>query len=62
VVLCLLGFPLQGALASGGEHHKYVGMFHPVNAILLLGLSGSLAFTAWKAARAPEAVADASVP
>jgi hypothetical protein len=55
VVLCLLGFPLQGALASGGEHHKFVGMFHPVNAILLLGLSGSLAYTAWKASHAGEA-------
>ena len=54
VVLCLLGFPVQGVLASSGEHHKVVGMFHPVNAILLLGLSGSLAFTAWKAARADE--------
>ena len=54
VVLCLLGFPLQGVLASGGEHHKVVGMFHPVNAILLLGLSGSLAYTAWAAARAAE--------
>jgi hypothetical protein len=55
VVLCLLGFPLQGVLAASGEHHKYVGMFHPVNAILLLGLSGSLAFTAWSAARATSA-------
>lgn len=58
VVLCLLGFPLQGALASGGEHHKYVGMFHPVNAVLLLGLSGSLAFTAWRAARADDTLSE----
>jgi hypothetical protein len=61
VVLCLLGFPLQPLLAAGGEHHKYVGMFHPVNALLLLGLSGSLAYRAWAEARAsapaPEAAA-----
>ena len=61
VVLCLLGFPLQPLLASGGVHHRFVGMFHPVNALLLLGLSGSLAYTAWAEARArdeaPEAAA-----
>ena len=63
VVLCLLGFPLQPLLASGGVHHRFVGMFHPVNAFLLLGLSGSLAYTAWVEARArdhaPEAAAAA---
>lgn len=66
VVLCLLGFPLQPILAATGEHHKYVGMFHPVNAVLLLGLSGSLAYRAWTERRAPattgEAVAVPSAP
>jgi hypothetical protein len=52
VVLCLLGFPLQPILAAAGEHHRYVGMFHPVNAILLLGLSGALARRAWATRRA----------
>ena len=66
VVLCLLGFPLQPLLAAGGEHHKYVGMFHPVNAILLLGLSGYLAHRAWTKERAaapvPEAAAAVPTP
>jgi hypothetical protein len=59
VVLCLLGFPLQPILAASGEHHRYVGMFHPVNAILLLGLSGMLTRRAWAARRthAPEVAA-----
>ena len=34
-------------LASKGVHHKWVGMFHPVVAILLLGLSGFLAHRAF---------------
>ena len=53
IVLALLGFPVQPVLASTGEDHKWVGMFHPVNAALLLGLSGSLAYRAWTAYRAP---------
>ena len=52
VVLCLLGFPLQPLLAAGGEHHRYVGMFHPVNAMLLLGLSGYLTYQTWATRRA----------
>ncbi|MEN3343021.1 MAG: hypothetical protein V7644_2425 [Actinomycetota bacterium] len=59
VLLCLLGFPVQPLLAGGGEHHQWVGMLHPVNAMLLLGLSGYLAHRAWTtdrgAERAPEA-------
>src|SRR5258708_32686446 len=39
-VLCLLGFPVQPILSAAGEKHRNVGMFHPVNALLLLGLSG----------------------
>src|ERR1700758_3519596 len=30
VVLCLLGV-VQATLATEGFHHKWVGMFHPVN-------------------------------
>jgi hypothetical protein len=52
VVLCLLGFPVQPILAAAGEDQKFVGMFHPVNAILLLVLSGTLARRAWATARA----------
>ncbi len=51
VALCLLGV-LQAVLATKGFHHKYVGMFHPVNALVLLGLSGRLAQQAWSEARA----------
>ena len=58
VLLCLLGFPTQPILAATGEHHRFVGMLHPVNALLLLGLSGLLAGRAWTAARAPQAVRD----
>lgn len=64
VLLCLLGFPVQPLLAAGGEHHRFVGMFHPVNAILLLGLSAYLAHRAWATRRgsvaAPEAAAASS--
>jgi hypothetical protein len=51
VLLCLLG-QVQGILASEGWHHQYIGMFHPVNALLLLGLSGMLTLQAWVEARA----------
>jgi hypothetical protein len=61
VVLCLLGFPLQPILAAAGEHNRYVGMFHPVNAILLLGLSGMLARRAWASERARGRVPEAAV-
>lgn len=62
VLLCLLGFPLQPILADAGEHHRYVGMFHPVNALLLLGLSGLLTRRAWTATRARDAIAEAALP
>ena len=52
VLLCLLGV-VQAVLATKGWHHTYVGMFHPVNALLLLGLSAALAHRAWAEARAP---------
>jgi hypothetical protein len=59
VLLCLLGFPTQPVLAAVGEDHKIVGMFHPVNALLLLGLSAALTRRAWAEARAREPMAAA---
>ena len=56
ILLCVLTFPVQPILASSGFHHKYVGMLHPVNALILLGLSGWLAHYAWKRDRAEKAV------
>src|SRR5215471_17628624 len=35
VLLCVLGL-VQGVLATEGWHHKWIGMFHPVNAVILL--------------------------
>jgi hypothetical protein len=46
-VLCIV----QVILAAKGVHHKYVGMFHPVNAIILLGLSGFLVHYGWASGR-----------
>jgi len=45
IVLGVLAL-VQPELADYG--HKWVGLFHPVNAILLLGLSGFLAHYAWR--------------
>src|SRR5215472_1743424 len=42
IVLAALAF-VQGILAAVGFHHWAVGMFHPVNALVLLGLSFHLA-------------------
>lgn len=51
-VLFALAAPLlvvvQVLLAVGGEDHPVIGIFHPVNAFLILGLTGSLAFRAWR--------------
>jgi hypothetical protein len=52
VALALLAFPVQPLLAQEGYHHKWIGMFHPVVALILLGLSGSLAHRAWAGSRA----------
>ena len=59
-LLCLLGFPLQPVLAAAGEHNRFVGMFHPVNAILLLGLSAALARRAWATRRISEPALEAA--
>ncbi len=62
ILLAVLGF-FQAILAAGGVHHKWVGMFHPVNAILLLGISGRLAHYAWTTRRSTDgAAAPAAAP
>ena len=60
VALCILGFPVQPLLAAGGEHYRFVGMFHPVNAALLLGLSGTLARRAWETRQVGEPALEAT--
>jgi hypothetical protein len=60
ILLAVLAF-IQPALADFG--HKWVGMFHPVNALLLLGLSGRLAHYAWTTRKAEDSEAvPAAVP
>jgi hypothetical protein len=54
ILLAVLAF-VQPALAD--FHHQWVGMFHPVNALLLLGLSGRLAHYAWTTGKNPDAAA-----
>lgn len=55
ILLAVLAF-FQAVLASSGYHHWGIGMFHPVNALILLGLSGRLAHYAWTAGRAEKHV------
>ena len=38
---------VQIVLAWGGESTAWVGIFHPIVAFLILGLSGRIAFEAW---------------
>jgi hypothetical protein len=60
-ILFLLFF-LQVVLAGAGDATPYAGFFHPVNALVIFTLSGSIVYTTWKAARSastervPEAV------
>jgi hypothetical protein len=55
-VLMALGAPvlvaIQIVLAWGGESEPIVGIFHPLNAFLIAGFVGSLAFAAWRKGRA----------
>jgi len=50
-VLFSLAVPLlvivQIALASAGEASPAAGVFHPVNAFVILGLTGSIAVRSW---------------
>ena len=50
ILLAVLAF-FQAILAASGYHHWGLGMFHPVNALILLGLSGHLVRYAWKGSR-----------
>src|SRR6476660_4635351 len=60
IVLAVLAF-VQGILAAVGVDHWGVGMLHPVNALILLGLSAHLARYAWKNRRDPEETPEAIV-
>jgi hypothetical protein len=51
----LLDVVLQIALAWLGENNAWVGIFHPVNAVVLLGLTGLLAYVTWRDPAAPGA-------
>jgi len=53
IVLAVLAFA-QGILAATGVNHWVLGMLHPVNALILLGLSGYLAHYAWRTDRGAE--------
>src|ERR1700757_1377058 len=62
ILLAVLAF-VQGILATVGYKHWGVGMFHPVNALILLGLSGRLAHYAWTSGKKQEGdAAPAAVP
>jgi hypothetical protein len=61
IVLAVLGF-FQAILAAGGYHHWGLGMFHPVNAVILLALSGRLAHYAWTTRKETAAPAPATAP
>jgi hypothetical protein len=62
ILLAVLAF-FQGVLASSGYHHWGLGMLHPVNALLLLGLSGRLAHYAWTKGKSGEvSTAPATAP
>ena len=56
LVLALLTI-VQIVLAWGGESVAAVGIFHPIVAFLILGLSGRIAFEAWWGTRRPSATA-----
>jgi hypothetical protein len=44
---------LQILLAWFGSEAPAIGFFHPVNALLIFGLSGSIAWTEWRAGMEP---------
>jgi hypothetical protein len=43
---------IQIVLAWGGEDQPIVGIFHPLNAFVIAGFTGSLVFAAWRKVRA----------
>jgi hypothetical protein len=56
LVLVLLTI-VQILLAGGGESTPAIGIFHPIVAFLILGLSGRIAFEAWWGTRRAPAAA-----
>jgi len=67
VVLMTLAVPLllivQILLAWAGSGTPAIGVLHPLNAFLILGLVGSLTHTAWRGATSrPTASASAAMP
>ena len=56
ILLAVLAF-FQAILAASGYHHWGLGMVHPVNAVILLALSGRLAHYAWTTAKTRDAAA-----
>jgi len=52
-ILFLL-FILQVVLAGAGDSTPYAGFFHPVNALVIFTLSGSIVITTWREARLSE--------
>jgi hypothetical protein len=61
ILLAVLAL-VQPLLASSGYHHEYIGMLHPVNALLLLGLSAHLERYAWATRKSRESTLAASTP
>jgi len=60
IALAVLAF-FQGISAAVGFNHWGLGMFHPVNAVILLGLSFHLARYAWNSPRDAEETPVATV-
>ena len=60
-ILFLL-FVLQVVLAGAGTDVPAIGFFHPVNALLIFGLAGSIGFTTWRDTRAPTTTSEPSPP
>jgi hypothetical protein len=56
VVLVLL-LVVQVVLAWGGESHAWIGIFHALNAFLILGLAGRISFESWWGTRRPATAA-----
>jgi hypothetical protein len=65
-VLMVLAAPLllivQILLARAGETHPIAGIFHPLNALLIFAVTGSLAHEAWWGTRRPAAAGAPTTP
>ena len=60
-ILFLL-FILQVVLAGGGYSTPYLGFLHPVNALVMFTLSGSIAYSTWREARLAKEQGTAAAP